>query len=176
MLAEYFFPEDIKNEVNKLHNNRDINYDALNYADKHVYVWATLAVLTIFFVGNSAELNYKTLFFIFLYTLGPYFDIRLICQKYFTPYLFGEKRELVLTKIVTNIKYGDLLILTDEISNKEYKTHNMQSLNVYRGFLKPGDKIFCFLNPKSEGRCMPELKDVMQKTCLSKAIIKKHVK
>ena len=164
MIAELFYPKELKDIIADLRAKGDLNEVALSRLNLLVIKWLLA-------MGGAASIPlingyiFVSIALVVILPIGIRFDVKRHISQKILPYLLGRKEILSLKKRVP-YRFGVVLTMLGS-SRKEYKTPLLTELWGQKELAKFGQEIECFVCSDSE-ICMPNIKEITDKYCLKK--------
>ncbi|PCJ98120.1 MAG: hypothetical protein COA45_08175 [Zetaproteobacteria bacterium] len=169
MIVELFYPSELKDVIEDLRANDDLNEEALrslsSFVHKHILGYVFMAV-SLFYLG---EVNISILLFL-LFPLFIYFDFRLHVKRKVMPFVTGNSASLKLVKR-NSYRFGIVLFFEDK-NGENIRTPKLPELSCGADFTMIGRSENCYINAIFPSRCMPCEKVILKKYCLKKSMIK----
>tara|TARA_B100001989_G_C24514389_1_gene452283 strand:+ start:401 stop:943 length:543 start_codon:yes stop_codon:yes gene_type:complete len=176
MLAALFYPKELKEVIEDLRENNDLNMKALNNIHSQLVpilffglIWAIILV-SLGLWGLVALIPFSVLLgLLFMFVL------RNAYENNYAPYLFGQKRQGIVAKSYdVNLWHPmRIIVLNDKETSKEVRIAPGAIWSKKSGNSAPalGDDITYFCYDRKKHRHMPDDPMVMQYFCLSKSLI-----
>ncbi len=168
MIAELFYPSELKDVIENLGKKNDLNVYALRslntFIHKHIFGFILISAM-LFYLGYP---NFSILLFV-MSPLFVCFDFRFHAKHKVMPFVTGKPAILKLVKR-NSYRFGIILFL--EYSNgKKYKTPKLPELSCGSDFTIIGRNENCYINTRFPKKCMPCEKGILKKYCLKKSML-----
>ena len=171
MIAELFYPKELKEIIAELRANNDLNEEA-EYWLKRFFIQNSFLLLL--FGGGLILITEKYTYW-FLLLLIP-FVMKIEGNKHinrkFMPFVRGRK-EILIDAGAWISMVAIKLIFRDNDGNRYVAPHITDSLKKEER-KKRGDKISCYISNRNPRLCFPAFPRLMKKYCLSKSVIREN--
>lgn len=162
MLVELFYPKELKETILDLKVKNDLNEEALMITK--LFLFKSLAVIIFCSVVLAVVGHWSFGFMLLIFAcLFVRFDFAKYFEHKIAPYTFGTLELLQIEKR-KSYRYGIKLLLAND-----HLTPLLPGL-WKEGRYQKGDSIYCFV---LGNRCMPDIKDLKNKYCLSISALQK---
>lgn len=166
MIAEIFYPKEMKNHISTLRADGDLNEYSLQQYNKQIYIALIIIALALWLCLGIHPIIY----FLLCLTLptGFYFYSRWFYATHMRPYLKGEKA----TGIVSNYTfYRHHAQCHFEVNGTKYKMPKIMLWNNKASRPEVGQKIQIYLSADRNGYAMPNISPFTKLFCLQKSKI-----
>lgn len=172
MIAELFYPRELKEIITDLRAKGDLNEEAKKNINCFFYKCVALEffgslILSVIFLNQ--DFAFIVLFFCILFFGFIYFDFQKYIERKIFPYLSNSRKNL---KILRMKSYrGGAVLVCEDSDKKIYRSPLLRELwrlkNLNEGFV-----IACFISKLDPKIFMPDEESIKRKFCLSKSILK----
>ncbi len=153
MIAELFYPRELKEIVADLRAKGNLNENALYFLNRHIYIHAMawIFLLSFLFTISLIVLMVGVVFAFFLIS----YDARDTFNRYLIPYLHNVAH-IGKIKNITYNRFGGIKIhVFIELANKDCETEFLSDWRKIPA-LQKGDELAIFMNPKRKNSAMPD--------------------
>ncbi len=169
MIAEIFYPKELKEVIADLRTKNDLNELALKEIKRKIYIELTISLIIILMFIMDGNILSSLLIFTFTLLIWKY-EMYGYYSDFLDPYLKGERVSGRIIKINNNPYFGTFIKCQDNKGNLYKLTPVRYKWYIKSYSLKKGQDIVFFYKGNDE-TSMIDLKPINQKFCLSNAKI-----
>ncbi len=166
MIAELFYPKELKKRIADLRKNNDLNEKALRNLNRPIYSGILISIFMNVFLSYYGSL-YASLIFPILLILSTWLEAKHIYNFSMLPYLGSDSKTSRILKIQGVHVLATRLELEEE-GTKELYIIKPTSEWLKVGIPKVGDRMEIFINPRFPGFAMPNNAHFKEKYSLKK--------
>ena len=171
MLAELFYPKELKKIIADLRAENDLNEEAYSLLQYQIYLRLILMpLLAILFFYHLKQHEASIVAIILL--LGIWYDMHRYYKSYIGSYILGQRKEALV------IKQVPMTFLRKKILAEDITTGKNIVIGPLREFWKnpkcpqSGTKIFYYQDNQEHFKPMPDIDFIKKRYCLSNSSVK----
>ena len=169
MIAELFYPRELKEIIAELRTKNDLNEEA-EYWLRRFFIQNSLLLIS---VGGALIVfseNYNYWFLLLFTPIVIKIEGNKHINRKFMPFVRGRKETLKMVKSCISM-IAVKLVLEDDGGNRYVAPHITDKFEKEERKGK-GDRVICYISCKNPKLCFPAFPRFMRKYCLSKSIIR----
>lgn len=168
MIAELFYPKELKEIIADLRAEDDLNEEALRHYDGVTKIYLLIVLVSIVVVLYIDGMGIP---FACLSVVAPFLifhEGRERFESCYKPYITGTKKVITLNRGKFRFRGGPKyrLVFYDHDNKRQFPTPLLNELNTFEATSENGFPVMCFIDTK-KGICMPNMDFLKAKYSLS---------